>query len=553
MLLHRDLEERVMAALVAAQRAGDLPQFELPAVTIERPRDSEHGDYATAVSLQLAKAARMAPLKIAAAIESHFEAPDYLSEYSVVPPGFINFRLSEAWLQEEVNRILAAGEQYGSFDLGQGRKAQVEYVSANPTGPITFHRTRGGVMGDTLSRALDAAGYDVTREYYYNDAGRQVTMLGESVRLRYLQLLDQPVEFAEEYYQGGYILDLARELQAEHGDRLLDAPVGFFSDYAVARISEGQKASLKRINIEFDNYFREQSLYESGLVWETLEKLRENGYVYEQDGAQWFRSTDLGDDQDRVLVKVSGEPTYRLPDIAYHWDKARRGFELVADIFGPDHHATAPQVLMGVQALGIDPSFVHTIIHQIVTLIRQGEQQKMSTRRGVFITLDELIDEVGADPIRYFMISRSGNSQIDFDMDLALEQSDRNPVYYIQNAHVRCAGILRKWEAAGYDPDADENADLRLLTHERELTFLRKATELAEVLEKIAMTLEPHTITFYAYQLAALFHPTYEECRVLHEDVPEPLRLARLRFYKAAKQLFERVLHLMGMSAPDVM
>ncbi len=553
MLVHRNLEERVTAAIERAQQSGDLPEFDIPEVRVERPRDSEHGDYATAVALQLAKPARMPPIKIAEAIEAHFESPPYLSELSIVPPGFFNFRLSEEWLQEEVNRILEAGDDYGRFNLGEGRKAQVEYVSANPTGPITFHRTRGGVMGDTLSRALDAAGYDVTREYYYNDAGRQVTMLGESVRLRYLQLLDQAVEFSDEHYQGDYITDLARDLQEAHGADLVDAPVSVFSDFAVDQISQGQKDSLRRINIEFDNYFREQSLYESGRVWETLELLRENGYVYEKDHAQWFRSTDFGDDQDRVLVKASGEPTYRLPDIAYHLDKKLRGFELVADIFGPDHHATAPQVLMGVRALGYDTDFVHTILHQIVTLIRDGEQQKMSTRRGVFVTLDRLVDEVGADAIRYFMISRSGNSQIDFDIDLAVEQSDKNPVYYIQNAHVRCAGILRKWEAAGHDLDADANADLSLLTHERELAFLRKATELAEVLEKMAMTLEPHTITFYAYQLASLFHPTYEESRVLHSDVPEPLRLARLRFYKAAKQLFARVLDLMGMSAPEVM
>ncbi len=553
MLIHRDLEKAVIEAIKRAQEDGDLPQFEIPDVQVERPRDASHGDFATAIALQLARAAKMAPIKIAEAIVAHFQAPPYLEEFSVVAPGFLNFRLQESWLQEEVNRILEEGDEYGRFNLGEGKKAQVEYISANPTGPITFHRTRGGVMGDTLSRALDSAGYDVTREYYYNDAGRQVTMLGESVRLRYLQLLEQEVAFSDEHYQGGYILDLARALLEEHGAGLVDAPVSFFGDYAIEQISAGQKESLKRINIEFDNYFREQSLYESGRVWETLEQLRENGYVYEKDGAQWFRSTDFGDDQDRVLVKASGEPTYRLPDIAYHWDKALRGFDMVADIFGPDHHATAPQVLMGIEALGVDSSFVHTILHQIVTLIRDGEQQKMSTRRGVFVTLDELVDEVGADAIRYFMISRTGNSQIDFDMDLAVEQSDKNPVYYIQNAHVRCAGILRKWAAAGYALDADKDADLSLLTHEKELAFLRKATELAEVLEKMATTLEPHTITFFAYELASLFHPAYEESRVLHPDVPEPLRLARLRFYKAAKQLFARVLDLMGMSAPEVM
>lgn len=281
--------------------------------------------------------------------------------------------------------------------------------------------------------------------------------------------------------------------------------------------------------------------------------MQQRGYVYEKEGAQWFKTTEFGDDKDRVLVKSTGEPTYRMPDIAYHWHKAQRGFDVVADIFGPDHHATAPQVLMGVKALGYSPDFVRTVLHQIVTLIKDGQPFKMSTRAGTYVALDDLVDAVGADPIRYFMISRSGNSPVDFDMDLALEHSDKNPVFYIQNAHVRCAGIFRKWAEAGLDLDADKTADLSLLTHESELTFLRKALELPEVLDLAANTFEPHHLAFYAYELAAVFHPAYENCRVLHSEIPEPLRLARLRFYRAAKQIFVLVLNLMGMSAPEVM
>lgn len=553
MRIHHDLAVRVHAAIEKAQEIGDLPSFEIPEVLVERPRDPTHGDYATAIALQLARPARMAPLKIAQAIERHLQKPQYLAGVSILPPGFFNFQMSVEWLQQETNRILHKGYDYGRFHLGDGKRAQVECVSANPTGPITLGRIRGGVMGDMLARALRAAGYDVTLEFYYNDAGRQITMLGEAVKIRYLQLLGQDVSLRNEHYQGQYIVDIARELLQQQGDALFDEAVEYFADYAKERIAQEQKESLKRINIEFDVFYREQSLYESGRVWEVVSLLQEKGYVYEQDDAKWFKSTEFGDDQDRVLVKASGEPTYRLPDMAYHWDKGQRGFDLVVDIFGPDHHATAPQVLMGVQALGLDTDFVHTVLHQIVTLTRGGEKVRMSTRRGVFVTLDELVDEVGADPIRYFFISRSGNSQIDFDMDLAVEHSDKNPVYYIQNAHVRCAGILRKWEAEGLDLDADQSADLSLLTHEKELAFLRKALELSEVLEKICITLEPHSITFYAYDLAALFHSTYELCRVLHPDVPEPLQLARLHFYRAAKQLFARVLDLMGMSAPEVM
>lgn len=553
MLHHHELAAAVRAALLAAQADGTLPAFDLPEIAVERPRETTHGDYATAVALQLARPARMAPLKIAQAIADHLERPDYLGDVTVAPPGFINFRLSTEWLQTLPERILADPAAFGRFELGRGQRAQVECVSANPTGPITLGRTRGGVIGDTLHRALEAAGYDVTMEYYYNDAGRQVTLLGESVKVRYLQQLGQAAELADEHYQGEYIADLARDLIAAHGDALADMPADTFAEYARDRISRQQKETLARVGIVFDVYYREESLYETGKVWECLETLQERGYVYEKDGAQWFRSTEFGDDKDRVVVKATGEPTYRLPDMAYHYDKKLRGFDLVVDIFGPDHHATAPQVLMGVKALGYDPAFVHTLLHQIVTLVRGGAPVKMSTRRGLYVTLDELVDEVGADPIRYFMISRSANSPIDFDLDLAVEHSDKNPVYYIQNAHVRCAGIFRRWAEAGLPDDADEGADLSLLEHERELAFLRKALELGDVLETVATLYEPHRLAFYAYDLAALFHPTYEECRVLHSDVPEPLRRARLRFYRAAAAVFGRVLDLMGMSAPEVM
>lgn len=553
MQLRHHLARQVEIAIGKAQAAGDLPAFDIPNAVIERPRDVAFGDYASPAAMPLARPARMAPLKIAEAIVRHLPELEYVEEVTLAAPGFINFRLATGWLQRLPDEICQAGTTFGQLGLGAGKKVQVECVSANPTGPITLGRTRGGVMGDTLARALKAAGYDVTLEYYYNDAGRQITLLGESVKIRYRQLLGEVVELGEEHYQGDYIVDVARELLAEHGRGLRDEPDAFFGEYAKNRISEKQRQSLQQINIAFDVYYREQSLYESGRVWQALAALQEQGYVYQAEGAHWFRSTAFGDDKDRVLVRASGEPTYRLPDIAYHWHKAQRGFDLVVDIFGPDHHATAPQVLMGVKALGLDPGFVKTVLHQIVSLVRGGAQVKMSTRRGHFVMLDELVAEVGGDPIRYFMISRSGNSPIEFDMDLALERSDKNPVFYIQNAHVRCAGIFRKWAEAGLDPNADEAADPSLLTHEMELAFLRKALELPEVIEQMVTLYEPHHIAFYAYELAAAFHQTYENCRVLHSQVPEPLRLARLRFYRAAKILFARVLDLMGMSAPEIM
>jgi arginyl-tRNA synthetase len=553
MRIEPEIASVVTKAIENAQSAGALPVFTIPDVTIERPRELSFGDYATPTAMKLARLARMAPINIAQAIVDHMALPRFLAEAAAAPPGFINFRLAADWVQNQVDAIIQEGMEYGRSDLGSHKKVQIECVSANPTGPIHIGRTRGGVMGDTLARAMKAAGYDITLEYYYNDAGRQITLLGETTKIRYQQLLGLDVALSDDHYQGAYITDIAAELVAKFGDALLQESADHFGDYAKQIISQNQKDSLQQINIEFDVYYNEQSLYESGRVWEALETLQERGYVYEKDGAQWFKTTEFGDDKDRVLVKSSGEPTYRMPDIAYHYHKAQRGFDIVVDFFGPDHHATAPQVLMGVQALGYDPGFVQTVLHQIVNLIRGGQQVKMSTRAGTFVTLDELVAEVGADPIRYFMISRSGNSEIIFDLDLAVERSDKNPVYYIQNAHVRCAGIFRKWIEAGLDPYADEGADLSLLSHERELNFLRKGLELTAVLEQIAITYEPHHIAFYAYELASAFHPAYEECRVLHSDVPEPLRLARLRFYRAAKQLFARVLDLMGMSAPEVM
>ena len=553
MSVNHQLGAEVQKAVEAAQNAGDLPAFELPDVHIERPRDLSNGDYATAVSLRLTKLAKMAPLKIADAIVSNLAELDYLEEATIAPPGFINFRLKDSWVQRVVDSILDAGMAYGRVHLGDGQKVQIECVSANPTGPIHIGRIRGGVMGDTLARIMRAAGYEIILEYYYNDAGRQVTMLGESIKIRYLQLMGEAAELEKDHYQGEYILDIAQSLKDEHGDGLKEAETKVFSDTAVATISQWQKESLASIRIIFDVFYREQSLYESGRVWEALEALEERGFVYKKDNAQWFKSTEFGDDEDRVLVKSTGEPTYRMPDIAYHWHKAQRGFDKVIDIFGPDHHATATQVLMGVQALGKETDFVKTVVHQIVNFMKDGQPFKMSTRSGQFISLDDIVHEVGADAIRYFMISRSGNSHIEFDMNLAVEQSDKNPVFYIQNAHVRCAGIFRKWEEAGKDPDAYKEGDISLLTHPNELRFLRKANELAELIKLIVNTVEPHHITFYAYELAAAFHPAYETCRVLHSDVPEPLQHARLRFYSAAKQLFARVLDLMGMSAPEVM
>ena len=559
----------VAQAITAAQAADALPTFDLPPIVVERPRDTSNGDYACPVAMRLAKPARMAPRKIAETIVEHFDTPDFISEITIAGPGFINFRLANGFVQGLIETIIAAPESFGSIESGKGKKAQVECVSANPTGPITIGRTRGGVIGDTLARLMRAAGYDVELEYYYNDAGRQIEMLGQTTRIRYLQQLGEDVEFKldlnedeeeaellEEHYQGQYVIDIAKEIVSKHGDSVKDESVMWFAKFATDIISAEQKASLHSISIHHDTWFNENDLYSDGRLDATLEQLDEVGYIYQKDGAWWLKTTEFGDDKDRVAVRsaeMDGRPTYRMGDIVYHKDKADRGFDVVVDIFGPDHHGVAPQVLMGVQMLGYDTSFVHTLLHQIVTLLRDGKVVKMSTRRGMYVMLDDLVDEVGPDPVRYFMISRSANSHINFDLNIAIERSDKNPVYYIQNAHVRCAGIFRKWEEAGKDANADAGADLSLLTNPMELDFLRKTLELSEIIELSVDQFEPHHIAFYAYDLAAAFHPMYDAARVLHSEVSPELAAARLRLYRAAQLAFKRVLDLMGMSAPDRM
>lgn len=550
-LLPQQFAALVRQAIAAAQQAAALPPFEIPTLKIERPKRADQGDYASAVAMQIQKQVGKPPLEIAKIIQVHLPSAPFLESAEAVPPGFINFRLNEAWLAGQVDEIIAAGEQVFRLDFGAGKRAQVEYVSANPTGPLSFHRIRGGVIGDTVANLLVAVGYEVTREYYFNNAGVQMNKLGASVQARYLELLGLPSTFPEGGYKGLYIRMIAATLVAVHKDELRDAPISSFREVAAAACMERIKTSMRRVHIEHDVFFLENSLYEEGAVEETIQVLRDRGYAYEQDGALWFKSTALGDEKDRVIVKKTGEPTYRLPDMAYHKNKLDRGFDLIVDIFGADHAATAPQVLLGVKALGYDPAAVKTIIHQMVELVEGGEVRRMSTRRGDFIELDELIDDVGADAVRYFMLAQNPNTAMNFDLELARSQSDENPVFRIQSAHVRCAGILRKVAEAGL---TDDGADLSLLGAD-ELGLLRKALELSDVLERAAKEMSPHTLAYYALDLAGAFHPVYDRVRVLsdQEALSLGVQKARLRFYKAIKVVLARTLHLMGMSAPEFM
>lgn len=568
-LLPPQFEHLIRAAIRSAQAAGDLPAFDLPdSLPVQRSSKPDLADYASPAALQLAKVARRQPREVAEAIARHLPPADFVGSVEVAGPGFLNFRLAEDWLLNQIDAIIAAGDDVFTLDIGRGQRAQVECVSANPTGPLTVGHTRNGIIGSTMANILAALGYDVELEYYFNNAGRQMRVLGQSLRARYLQALGEDEPLPEDGYQGEYMVEIAASLVERHGDSLRDAPWERFKDEAEAAMFDWIKRSLARINITFDVFFNENSVYEDGSVWSTLEALEARGHVYraviregaseeerarypsDAEEAVWFRSTALGDDEDRVLVKSSGEPTYVLPDIAYHMHKLDRGFHYLANVLGTDHIIEAQTVARGLEALGYDASKVHVILYQFVTLTEGGEVKKMSTRRGEFVTQDELVDDVGPDVVRYFILARSPNSHLEFDLDAAREQSNENPVYYIQNAHVRCAGIFRQVaERGGLD---DTGADLSLLG-EPERAFVRKLLELPEVLLQAYEETAPHKLAFYALDLARLFHPMYENVRVLHSDVPEDVARARLRLYRAAQIVFRRVLTLMGMSAPEVM
>ncbi len=569
-LLPHEHAQLVIQAIQAAQQAGDLPAFEIPPIEIRPPKRPEQGDYACAVAMQLAKPTKLNPFHIATQIANRFPKADFIGAVEVVHPGFINFRLNESWLKAQVETIIGEGDKLFQLDLGKGKRAQVEFVSANPTGPLHVGRSRGAIVGDTIARLLEAAGYAVEREYYFNNAGVQMVNLGNSLKIRYLEAqgfkIPLPKEDDKTFYQGEYLKDFAQQLKAEVGGKWTQSDWQPFKEYAEKKMFEIIKATLKRVHIEHNVFFNENSLYDSGAVKDTLAKLEKAGHIYEsavrenaseeelEKGkelapAKWFRSTTFGDKEDRVVVKSDGNPTYTLPDIAYHANKIERGFDLLVNILGADHFTQHQVVKYGIQALEMDVSKIHVVLIQLVRMLRNGEVLKMSTRGGQIDTLDDLIDQTSVDVVRYLLLARSPDSHLDFDLDLAVKQSNENPVYYIQNAHVRCAGIFREAEARGVN---DTGADLSLLGT-AEMSFLRKALELGEIIESSAIDLAPHKIAFYAHELATVFHPIYDTVRAMGDGISPDVTKTRLRFYRAAQVVFKRALTLMGMSAPERM
>lgn len=518
-------------------------------IGLERPKQKEHGDWATSLALSLAKELKAKPRDIAQRlVDSMHPDPALVSQVEIAGPGFINFRLALGYHYGQLAELLKAGSQYGRSDRHQGKTAQVEFVSCNPTGPLTVGHGRQAAIGDALARLLESQGYRVDREYYFNDAGLQMRILANSVYLRYRQLLGEEVAFPEDHYQGQYISEIAAACRAERGDGLKAEDLEFFKTKAVAIIFADIRRTLERLGIIFDHYFNESSLFASGEIQKILEDLRSAGTTYEHEGAVWFRATEFGAEKDRVLVRSTGEPTYRLPDIAYHRHKLERGYDLILDVFGADHQATYPDVLAALKSLGYDVSKIEVRIHQFVTLMRGGQQVRMSTRKANYVTLDELCDEVGVDAVRYFFLMRRLEAHLDFDLDLAKKQSDENPVYYVQYAHARICSILNHAQEKGLKP---EKGKLSLLTEPEEVSLIKMLLEFPELVAGAAESREPHRIPNYLQELAAAFHNFYHKHRVVTED--PKVSYARLELCRAVKIVLANGLGLLGVSAPERM
>ncbi|MCL5958424.1 MAG: arginine--tRNA ligase [Chloroflexi bacterium] len=553
-MIKDEIVELLRAAVLEAQRTALLPQVALPEITVEHPASKAHGDYASNVALKLARAARMSPLAIAREITKALPPAEFLDRVEVAPPGFINLTLSKGWLISQVEHILAEGDCYGGVDLGHGVRVQVEYVSANPTGPLHAASGRAGALGDTLAKVLTACGYSVSKEYYINDAGSRMDAFYQTLFARYIQALGGQAEIPADGYAGQYMVDLAEHIVAREGRRFLEVPpdeaVRELGRLGLQIMADAARQDLQAYGVSFDVWFSEQSLFDSSLVQKAVGLLRDRGCIAEKEGATWFVSTPLGEDKDNVLVRSNGIPTYFASDVAYHYDKfAIRKFQRVIDIWGADHQGHVPRMKAAVGALGFNPDDLTIIIHQMVTLKRGDKIVKMSKRTGDIVTLREVLEEVGPDACRFNFLARSADSHMDFDLQLAVEQSNENPVYYVQYAHARIASILRYAEELEID---FSEADLSLLQDEAELGLIRHMSLLPEIVELSAVTLEPHRLPFYAVDLASIFHSFYKVARVVDRN-DLPLTRARLKLVQSAKIVLANTLHLMGMTAPESM
>jgi arginyl-tRNA synthetase len=550
--------EVLSEALSRAKEAGDLPEHVDPPIELQTPRDPRHGDIATSLALVLASEAGGAGRQIGEKLVSHLDLPQgVIEKIEVAGPGFINFTFSPEYLRGIVREIAAGPAEYGRTNEGEGKTLLLEFVSANPTGPVAVVQGRAGPLGDALAKLLERTGWKVSREYYVNDAtnSTQVRRFAETLEARYLQQLGRGASVPEDGYQGDYVVEMAEDLVKAEGDRYLDTPeeerLSAFHDYSLKKIVDGHQRDMTAFGVEFDNWFFESSLYASGEVEAAIEVLKERGYTYEKDGAVWLKATDLGDEQDQVLVRNDGRPSYLAGDIAYHRNKFERGFDRLIDIWGPDHHGHVRRMKAGVQALGYDPSRFEILLHQIVRLFRGSEMVRMSKRAGDIVQLSSLLEDVGADAARFFFLMQSMESHLDFDLELAKKQANENPVYYVQYAHARISSILREAQERGAAVPSIDSVDFSRLEHPDELSLIRKLAEFPDEVAEAASRHEPHRMTRYSRELAAAFHLFYTNCRVLGDD--GDLTAARLTLVGATQAVLRSVLDIIGVSAPETM
>ncbi|WP_164667546.1 arginine--tRNA ligase [Virgibacillus doumboii] len=546
------LKQEIAAAVLKAELAAE---DELPSIILEKPKDKEHGDFASNIAMQLARIAKKAPRQIADDIVANIDqSKAAIEKVEIAGPGFINFFLKNDMLGKLIPSILEAGTEYGRTDAGQGEKIQVEFVSVNPTGDLHLGHARGAAFGDVLCNVLDMAGYQTEREYYVNDAGSQIDNLALSIEARYKEALGMDSRMPEDGYRGSDIIEIGKTLAAEYGDKWVQTDntesIAFFKEYGLEFELDKLKKDLNDFGVYFDNWFSEQSLYEANKVEETVQKLKDDGYVYEQDGAVWFRSTAFGDDKDRVIIKQDGNYTYLTPDIAYHKNKLERGYDQIVNVWGGDHHGYIARMRAAIQALGYPAEKFNVKVIQMVRLFENGELVKMSKRTGKIVALRDLLDEVGVDAVRYFFIMRSNDTPFDFDMDLARSESNDNPVYYVQYAHARICTMLK--QAAEKGIAVDENFDSGLLTAEKETDLLKKLGEFPQTVADAAEKQTPHKVTQYVYDLATLLHSFYNAEKVLNPDDPERTK-ARIALMKAVRITIANALGLLGVTAPEKM
>ena len=546
----------INSALDQAKNNGDLELSVMPEVVVEKPKEEKFGDFSTSLAMGLSKSERRKPYEVAEILSRHLQSSEeYIASVTIAGPGFLNLIMKPIFFLERLVKVAEQGDQYGSSNAGQGKKVLLEFVSANPTGPLHVGHGRGAAVGDMLGRLLDKAGYDVSTEYYINDVGNQMNTLGRSTWARYLELQGKVNEFPADYYQGDYIKDIARDIKNKHGNEFLNKTeeqvLSFFREYALGSVLDGIKKDLSDFDVSFDRWFSEKNLYDQKLVDTSVNWLREEKHVYEKDGAVWLKSSKFNDEKDRVLIKQSGEKTYFCSDIAYHKNKIDRGFEWIVDLWGADHHGYVPRMKSALKAMGYDESVFKVMLIQFVSLKRGGEKVSMSTRSGEFETLAEVIKDVGLDATRFFFLMRSSDTHLDFDLELAKKESADNPVFYIQYAHARICSIFRKATENGIKLLDSADIDLSPLKNEEEFIMIKKILSFGETIEKSAELLEVHRIAFYLKDLVGTFHRYYSRNRIVSDD--HALSSARLFLMNCLRITIRNGLSVMGVSAPDRM